>query len=363
MLTNFTSLLATVSAPTVLVDQRKAVANIATMQATAAAAQVALRPHFKTHQSVTLGHWFGAPETTAIAVSSITMAERFATAGWRDILIAIPLNPGALRQYQQLAQQLRLGLTIEHEDALETIAALQAPVDVYLELDAGYGRTGLAVRQAARIDALLHRASTLANVRQLGLLLHAGNSYSSRGERAIAEVHQQSLSALEQLLSRLSFPYQQLRISVGDTPTCSRMRDFPGANEIRPGNYVFYDLMQQQIGACNWSQVALAVACPVIGRYPERGDVVVHGGAVHFSKDFVLIDGKPVYGQVMQTSLEDWTEPLANAQLVGLSQEHGKVRLSAEQIAQLRLGDVLVIVPAHSCLVMDASQGQCQIIN
>lgn len=346
-----------------LVDKRKAVANITTMQATAAAAQVALRPHFKTHQSVPIGEWFGPAPSTAIAVSSVAMATRFATAGWRDILLAIPLNPGALSHYQQLAQQLRLGLTIEHEDALDTVAAVQAPVDIYIELDAGYGRTGLAVTQVARIDALLHRAQALSNVRQLGLLLHAGNSYSSRGDDAIAAVHRHSLSALAQLLDQLSFPRQQLRISVGDTPTCSRMREFPGADEIRPGNYVFYDLMQQQIGACNWSQVALALACPVIARYPERGEVVVHGGAVHFSKDFVLINGQPVYGQVMQTSPDGWGEPLAQAQLIGLSQEHGKIRMPAEQIAQLRLGEVLVIVPAHSCLVMDASQGQCQIIN
>ncbi len=352
-----------VTGPTVLVDRHKASANIATMQATAAAAGVSLRPHFKTHQSVTIGAWFGAPDDTAIAVSSMVMAQRFAAAGWRDILLAIPLNPGASVQYNELAKTIKLGLTIEHEDALVTIAALHAPVDVYIELDAGYGRTGIAVAQAARIDALLHRARHTHNVRQLGLLLHAGNSYSSQGDEAIAAVHQHSLQALQQLLQQLSFDHSQLIISVGDTPTCSRMTAFPGATEIRPGNYVFYDLMQQQIGACDWSQVALAVACPVIARYPERGEVVVHGGAVHFSKDFVRLDGQSVYGQVMQTDGHGWTTPLAGAQLIAVSQEHGKIRMSAEQIAQLRLGDVLVIVPAHSCLVMDASQGQCQVIN
>ncbi len=358
-----TVLLAAIAAPTVVVDRRKAMTNIAAMQTTAAAAKVRLRAHFKTHQSVTIGQWFGEPAATAIAVSSVSMAQRFAVAGWRDILLAIPLNPGAIDDYNQLAAQTRLGLTIEHEDALATIAHLTNPVDVYLELDAGYGRTGIPVAQAARIDALLHRAQASANVRQLGLLLHAGNSYNGRGDEAIAAVHQYSLNALENLLNHLSFDRHQLIVSVGDTPTCSRMREFPGADEIRPGNYVFYDLMQQQIGACNWSQVALAVACPVIARYPERGEVVVHGGAVHFSKDFVLIDQQPVYGQVMQPHSDGWGEPQPGVQLIGLSQEHGKIRMPVEQIAQVRLGDVLMIVPAHSCLVMDASQGQCQIIN
>ena len=363
MSTNITPLLGSVTGPTVLVDRHKAQANIAAMQAKAANAQVRLRPHFKTHQSVAIGHWFGAPTDTAIAVSSATMASRFAEAGWCDILLAIPLNPGAIADYDQLASQTRLGLTIEHEDALATIARLTNQVDVYIELDAGYGRSGIAASQIERIDALLHKAQRCANVGQIGLLLHAGNSYSSRGDDAIRAIHQHSLNALDKLLSQLSFDRRQLLVSIGDTPSCSRMSSFPGADEIRPGNYVFYDLMQQQIGACAWSQVALAVACPVIARYPERGEVIVHGGAVHFSKDFVLIDGQPIYGQVMQTHQQGWSEPLARAQLIGLSQEHGKVRMAAEHIARLQLGDVLIVVPAHSCLVMDASQGQCQIIN
>ncbi len=357
-----TPLFSAITGPTVVVDRRKASANIAAMRATADAANVRLRPHFKTHQSVTIGGWFGDPAETAIAVSSVGMAQRFAKAGWHDILLAIPLNPGALYDYRQLANQVRLGLTLEHEDGLATIAALQAPVDLYIELDAGYRRTGLSVSQAARIDALLHQAQALPNVRQLGLLLHAGNSYNSRGDDAIAAVHDQSLNALASLLSQLRFDRSQLRVSVGDTPTCSRMTSFRGADEIRPGNYVFYDLMQQRIGACDWSQIALALACPVIARYPERGEVVVHGGAVHFSKDYVLIDQQPIYGQVMQTSSDGWSEPLAGAQLIGLSQEHGKIRMPAAQIAQLQLGDVLMIVPAHSCLVMDASQGRCDIL-
>ena len=363
MSTNTTALLSSVAGPTVLVDRHKAQANIAAMQAKAASAQVRLRPHFKTHQSVTIGGWFGAPADTAIAVSSVTMASRFAQAGWRDILLAIPLNPGAVAEYDQLAAQTRLGLTIEHEDALATITRLTNSVDIYVELDAGYGRSGIPASQIEQIDALLHKAQRCPKVGQIGLLLHAGNSYSSRGDDAIRTIHQQSLNALDKLLSQLSFDRRQLLVSIGDTPTCSRMNSFPGADEIRPGNYVFYDLMQQQIAACTWSQVALALACPVIARYPERGEVIVHGGAVHFSKDLVLIDGQPIYGKVMQSSQQGWSEPLAQAQVIGLSQEHGKVRMPAEQIAQLQLGDVLVIVPAHSCLVMDASQGQCQIIN
>ncbi|MDX1706558.1 alanine racemase [Pseudidiomarina sp.] len=351
-----------IEGPTVIVDKAKAVRNIERMQAKAKSAEVRLRPHFKTHQSDEIGSWFRATGAKHIAVSSVPMAQQFAAAGWNDILIAIPLNPRQLSSYNQLAIEVRLGLTVEHTDALEAISELTTQVDLYIEIDAGYGRTGILWTEHVRIDDLLHEARQLPQVRQLGLLLHAGNSYNRDGDDEIAQIHEQSLGRLSDLVSRLTIPREELLISVGDTPTCSRMDSFPGADEIRPGNYVFYDLMQQQIGACDWQDIALAVACPVIARYPERGEVVVHGGAVHFSKDRVTINGTDYFGQVMQLTPEGWGEPVAGALLHGLSQEHGKVKVPDEMLSRLELGDLLVIVPAHSCLVMDASKGQCQII-
>lgn len=352
----------TVTGPEVMVDSRKAKRNITRMIDKAQSAGVDLRPHFKTHQSPLLGKWFGPIEQTPIAVSSVPMARTFADAGWRDILIAIPLNPRQLPAYNRLAQELTLGLTIEHADALETIARIQHPVDVYVEVDAGYGRTGMNWRDPQKIYAVLEQAFNMPQVRHLGLLLHAGNSYSMRGTHGIAKIHEESLGRLAELLADCPIPRDALRVSVGDTPTCSRMDAFPGADEIRPGNYVFYDWQQQRIGACEWSDIALALACPVIARYPERDEVIIHGGAVHFSKDFVTVDGKPQYGQVMRITSDGWGGPIEGAFVHGLSQEHGKVKVPPALLKELKLGDLLVIVPAHSCLVMDASKGECTLI-
>ncbi|WP_198677906.1 alanine racemase [Aliidiomarina shirensis] len=352
----------TITGPQVLVDSRKSKRNIKRMQEKAESAGVDLRPHFKTHQSVTIGKWFGKPAETAIAVSSATMARTFADAGWNDILMAIPLNPRALPAYNRLAREVQLGLTIENADSLKTIARLLSPVDVYVEIDAGYGRTGISWREHESINLILEQARKMPQVRSLGLLLHAGNSYTMRGEHGIAQIHQESLQRLAELIENLSIPRSELRVSVGDTPTCSRMESFPGADEIRPGNYVFYDWQQQRIGACDWPDVALAVACPVIGIYPERNEVVVHGGAVHFSKDSVTIDGKQIFGQVMHQTTNGWGSPIQGAQLVGVSQEHGKVRVPEGMLKELELGDLLIIVPAHSCLVMAAFNGECTVI-
>ncbi|MCC5855258.1 MAG: alanine racemase [Idiomarina sp.] len=343
----------TLTGPTLLIHKGRAQRNIATMQAKAQSAGVSLRPHFKTHQSPIIGKWFGPADSTPIAVSSLAMAQQFADAGWQDIHLAIPINPRELPALNSLASRVTLTITIEHEDAIELLERMNAPFRLMIEVDTGYGRTGISWQQHARIRRMLDAAQALTQAQRLGLMVHSGHSYKSHDDAGIQAVHHESSSRLKELLDTMQWP-GGLWISVGDTPTCSRMDRFPGAHEIRPGNYVFYDLQQRLIGSCDWQDIAAAVACPVIARYPERGEVVVHGGAVHFSKDFALVGERPVYGQVMNKTDRGWGAPLGQGELIGLSQEHGKVALPANMIRELKLGDMLVIVPAHSCLTMAA---------
>jgi len=77
------------SAPAVVVDERRARANIAAMAAKAAVSGVRLRPHFKTHDNVGVGRWFREAGVRHATVSSLAMAERFARDGWRDLTLAI----------------------------------------------------------------------------------------------------------------------------------------------------------------------------------------------------------------------------------------------------------------------------------
>lgn len=352
--------------PTVLIRQQTAKANIARMQHKAEQAHVLLRPHFKTHQSVEIGRWFGEPKQTPIAVSNTDMAWKFVQAGWRDILLAIPINPREIDNLNELAASCRLTLVVEHEDAFQTLRQLQFPCRIFVEIDTGYVRTGMPWFEPKRLKNMLTRLQMQAFLTDLGLMVHSGHSYQAVGKEAVEQVHQESMSRLNRLISMMQWQGRRLHVSVGDTPSCSLMDDFPGATEIRPGNYVFYDLQQYQIGACTWEQIALAVACPIIARYPERGEVVVHGGAVHFSKDWSYIAHKAtgettqIFGQVAQKLADGWGAPIEGGHVVSLSQEHGRVALPPEMIKKLRLGDLLVIVPAHSCLTQGLTQGLTQ---
>jgi D-serine deaminase-like pyridoxal phosphate-dependent protein len=64
---------------------------------------LAFRPHFKTHQSLELGNWFKDYGVTQITVSSLEMAEYFATQ-WNDITVAFPVNVLEINRINSLAK-------------------------------------------------------------------------------------------------------------------------------------------------------------------------------------------------------------------------------------------------------------------
>ena len=68
--------------------------------------------------------------------------------------------------------------------------------------------------------------------------------------------------------------------------------------EIRPGNFVFYDLDQLKIGSCQLEQIAIRLVCPIISIYKERNTLLIYGGSVHFSKDYIIENEKKCFGYV-----------------------------------------------------------------
>jgi D-serine deaminase-like pyridoxal phosphate-dependent protein len=125
-------------------------------------------------------------------------------------------------------------------------------------------------------------------------------------------------------------------------------------DEVRPGNFVFYDSKQLQIGSCRWSDVSVAVACPVVAKHPERLQVVLYGGAIHLSSEYLMVDNQSIFGFVALPDGNGWSEPLPGAAVVSLSQEHGLVRLTEKDFQRVKIGDLICVLPAHSCLTVQA---------
>jgi D-serine deaminase-like pyridoxal phosphate-dependent protein len=343
-----------ISHPTLVVDRDRVLANLRRMRAKADASGTRFRPHVKSHNSPTIAALYREVGVTAITVSSVEMARRFADAGWDDITIAFPLNLRALPELQRLASVVRLGLLVDSPDAAAALARIEAPVDVWLDVDVGYGRTGISWDDGAALTRVLDVAQGSARHRIRGVLTHAGHAYrvpDLPSRVALWAQVVQRMGAARDMLAGHD-PALQLDVSVGDTPSCGVVSVFDGADEVRPGNFVFFDMQQYALGSCTSADLALVVACPVVGVYPSRGELVVQGGAIHLSRDVAPGPASgPSHGQLAVMGREGWELlPAEEAHVRGLSQEHGMIRCTHDVLNRVRVGDLVFIVPAHACL-------------
>jgi D-serine deaminase-like pyridoxal phosphate-dependent protein len=342
--------------PTLLLDKQKCIRNIRIIVEKAKRNNLVLRPHFKTHQSHEVGRWFKNEGVTKITVSSMKMAEYFAQDGWNDIAVAFPVNVHEKVRINKLAEKITLNLLVVDPRNISWLASeVKHPVNILIDVNNGYNRTGVSPTDFATIDLILSEIAKQKHLNFIGFLGHAGHSYKSHGKAEILNVHHESLEILGRLKDKYKAKYPNLILSPGDTPTCSIAENFPGADELRPGNLVFYDVAQSFIGSCTLDQVAVAMACPVVAVYPERGEVVVHGGSVHFSKDsFKLPDGTISFGNVVALTENGWNTSETGMYMKSLSQEHGIIHAKKEIAQKIKIGDFLGILPVHSCLTADA---------
>ncbi|WP_425389714.1 alanine racemase [Ekhidna sp.] len=340
-----------IKTPTLLIDKEKAISNIQRMLEKANKANASLRPHFKTHFSAEVGSWFKEKGVTQCTVSSVSMAQYFADHDWVDITIAFPYNLLEHEEINQLAKKINLNLLIESTESLDHLKKhVKNAVGYFIKVDVGTHRTGVDPRNEELIGQLVNGSSDGAQFR--GFISHAGHTYGCRDLESIKWIFDGSVKVLSELKNKFGGI-----ISYGDTPTSSLVDDLSFCDEMRPGNFVFYDWMQHQIGSCSIDQIAVCMACPVVAIHKERNEVVVYGGAVHLSKDMVYekdIQGKDrkCFGKMVALAENGWsTEVLGNVER--LSQEHGIIKLSDEQIARVKVGDIIGILPVHSCLTAD----------
>jgi D-serine deaminase-like pyridoxal phosphate-dependent protein len=347
-----------ITEPTLLLDKNKCLQNIQRLVNKAKEHGVRFRPHFKTHQSHVVGRWFRQLGVQHITVSSLRMAEYFAADGWTDITVAFPVNILEIERINQLAKAITLNVILEDVAVVDFLEQhLQATINAYVKIDVGYKRTGIPAENTAAIDAVVQRIAQCNKINFVGFLAHAGHTYNARSHEAILATHQNIMEKMLALKAAYQIQFPNLQLSIGDTPAGSIATNFAGVDEIRPGNAVFYDVKMTLITACQPEQIAVAMAAPVVALHPERNEVILYCGSVHLSKDFAEVNGIKSFGQVVLFNGDGWSLPVEGAYLSALSQEHGHLRASANFIATLKVGDVVGILPAHSCLSVACMRG------
>jgi len=339
--------------PTLIINEKTVRNNLERLTHKFANKNISFRPHFKTHQSAQVANWYRDYGVSQICVSSVQMAQYFAANGWNDITIAFPYNWLEAAEINDLASKIKLNLLIESAESLVHASThIHHNAGYFVKCDVGTHRTGLELHQLDEL-ALLSESPGEA-FQFMGLLAHAGHTYGARGKDEIVRTHQQSIKVLDTFRNSLN---QKGIVSYGDTPSCSVADNFEGVDEVRCGNFAYYDLMQEQIGSCSLQDIGVALACPVVANHPLRGEKIIYGGAVHFSKDFIFMDGKKIFGQVVEFTGTGW-EIVEGVFLTGLSQEHGTISGPPEKIDKFGLGSIVGILPVHSCLAADLMNGQ-----
>ncbi|MHA7128445.1 alanine racemase [Algoriphagus namhaensis] len=337
--------------PTLLLDEKICRANLQKMAEKAKRHKMNLVPHFKTAQSKEIGRWAKECGIKEITTSSLSMAEYLSEEGWDRIHIAFPFNPLEAARLDQLAARQSMSVQlINLATTQKLVDTLTHEVGFFIEIDAGYGRTGVQVSDFGLIEGILKTAKKSANLRFRGFYLHPGHTYYAD----IPKIYEQTRQALSMLKSKYRTEYPDLVTRTGDTPGCSVTEDFGDIDELGPGNFVFYDLMQASLGSCTKSDIAVAMAVPVVDIQAGRKEILVHGGGVHFAKDVLLDEhGNKNFGEIVNLTQSGWTLRNDGSHLKSISQEHGIVKASDALLAEVKVGDILGVLPIHSCMTAD----------
>lgn len=343
----------TITRPTLLLNEKQCKANIRKMVDKAKRFNVDLVPHFKTHQSAEIGEWFRAFGVESITVSSVKMAEYFAQEGWENITIAFPFNVLEIPAVNRLLERnVAITLFAVNGSTIERLnQELIAPINVFIELDAGYPRSGIPTASISEITQLAQLIEKGAMTNLYGLYCHPGNTYQTNSVAEVKQIWAEGIKKVNAVKLHLGELGEGLKIRMGDTPGCTVVENFEGVDEIGPGNFVFYDLVMNYLNVCTEDEIAVAVACPVVAKSAERSEIIIHGGAVHFSKDHLFDEQeRKFFGEVVILEEDGWSSIIEGIKLTSLSQEHGVLKASPEIFETIEVGDVLAILPIHSCL-------------
>ena len=249
-------------APIVLADVMQR--NIDRMQGFAAEHDLDVRPHVKTHKCLEVGRRQVDAGAVGITAGTVGEAEVFAAAGFDDIFLAYPVWPSGTKgdRIRHLAQTVRMRVGVDNVAAIEALADAMGDepdrLQVVVEIDCGARRSG-APPAAAGDLALAARKCGLVPV---GVYTYPGHGcFGPDSREPAAQDQHAALTAAVRSFGDVGITAEV--VSAGSTPTVA-FSTSSVITEIRPGEYVFCDLNNTRLGACEEDQIALFVAATVV---------------------------------------------------------------------------------------------------
>jgi D-serine deaminase-like pyridoxal phosphate-dependent protein len=323
--------LADLPTPMPVIDEDRMRANILRVQSYVDGIGKAFRPHIKTHKLPFVAGLQVEAGAVGLNCQKLTEAEVFAEAGFQDILITYNML-GADRLARLAALNRRIDALAVTADSTVVVDGLAAAfsgerrLTVLVECDTGAGRCGVQSPEAAQ--ALARRIAQAKGLRFGGLMTYPPTGGADRVETFLAR-------------TRVLLDGDGIGCPVvtnGGSPDLFSAHLVPSATEHRAGTYVYNDRSMVRAGHARLEDCAMQVLATVVSR-PTPDRAILDAGSKALTSDLL--------GFADHGLIADYPE----ARIIGLSEEHGTVDLSACPDRRPAVGERVRVVPNHTCVV------------
>ncbi len=327
---------AAIRTPALVIDLDAMERNLASMARFARERGLRLRPHAKMHKSARIAGLQIAAGAVGVCVQKLAEAQALADGGIDDIFITNEIiDPAKLAEVAMLAARIRLAICVDSALGIErleqAVREAGSRIDVFIEIDVGQGRCGVAAEQAIVLALQLQRSQAgSSGLRFAGLQAYHG---AAQHLRSPAERH----GAIDIAVERVRRVLADLHASgvpcqlVTGAGTGSFFNEAASGiyRELQAGSYLFMDAdyaaNQVEPGAPVFEH-ALFIKSQVISRHHDRA--VVDAG----HKSHAIDSGLPtVHGRDLG---------FANG-----GDEHGILRAAGDGLPEL--GEVVWLIPGH----------------
>ena len=231
--------------PALVVDLDALDRNLDRMAAAARAAGVALRPHVKTHKSVTIARMQLERGAVGVCVQTVSEAEAMVAGGIRDVFVANEVvGAGKLRRLARLAHEATITVCVDDPGNLDDLGSAVrragSSVGVMVEMNTADYRAG--VPPGEPFLRLARRVEATPSLRFVGLQAYNGVAQHIRDHDARLAATERNTALVQESVDLLDRKGIRCHVvSGGGTGTYNLEAASEVYNEIQPGTYVFMD--------------------------------------------------------------------------------------------------------------------------
>ena len=230
-----------VDTPALILDLNSFERNQQTLFGSVKGRKIRVRPHAKTHKCPEVAKRQIAMGAVGMCCQKVSEAEAMVDGGIDDVLVTNEIvGAPKIERLAALSRRAKLGVCVDNRDNLRAIAASGARLDVYIELEVGMRRCGVAPGEP--VVTLAHEIAKSQNLRFAGLHAYHGRAQHIRSmeeRHAAIETAAQHVFHTKKALEKAGIACP---IVTGAGSGTFMLEVEAGAwDEIQPGSYAFMD--------------------------------------------------------------------------------------------------------------------------